>query len=100
MKSFALLSSLLFVSACSSGTVQGPTALADGATAGMWSIKPPEEVAACLAGIQTGTQGPGTPLKFEALPADPRKTRYATVVMVYGDVSSHLDAAEAAAGCL
>lgn len=97
--------SLLFLAvplaACAS-TPHGPTPLADAAEAGMWSSKTPEAVRSCIAEVQAkaAPERVGQPLRFEVDAADPKKTRYKTMVSVFGDVSSNMSEAAAAASCL
>ena len=104
MKKIIVLAGTAALSACAvfHETPSGPTALADGAQAGMWSSKQPNEVNACLARIQAVaiSSDRGTPLRFQVDRANEKQTRYVTQVSIFGDVSSNKPEARAATSCL
>jgi hypothetical protein len=102
MRNLIVLSGMVLLTGCAPDAVRGPTSLAKAAEAGMWSSRSPKAVQACLADVEASAIAPetGQPLRFQVDPADPRKTRYKTIVTVFGDVSSNKPEAEAAASCL
>lgn len=81
MKNIVTALTLVLLGGCATGRA-APTALADGATIGMWTARPTDEVRACV--DQVLRQTPSR-YKYEVTANDTRKTYMTTTVSGFTD---------------
>lgn len=78
MKLILVLSATLLSAGCTIGTHRvAPTALAAGASTGMWTSRPTDEVRACVDRVLAATP---SRYRYEVSASDPRETAMTTTV--------------------